>query len=41
MQLEDELDVKLFQRGAKFSLTEKGILLRRRAEEILDLSMKD
>ena len=40
MQLEDELGVTLFQRGGKFSLTEKGILLRRRAEEMLDLSLK-
>ena len=40
MQLEDELGEKLFLRGAKFSLTEKGILLRRRAEEILDLTLK-
>ena len=40
MQLEDELGVKLFQRGGKLALTEKGILLRRRAEEILDLSLK-
>ena len=40
MQLEDELGVKLFNRGSGFSLTDKGILLRRRAEEILDLAMK-
>ncbi|MDC7241032.1 MAG: LysR family transcriptional regulator [Spirochaetales bacterium] len=40
MQLEEELGVKLFNRGSRFSLTEKGILLRRRAEEILDLSSK-
>lgn len=40
MQLEDELDVKLFNRGAKFSLTEKGLLLRRRAEELLSLAQK-
>ncbi len=40
MQLEEELGVKLFHRGARFSLTEKGLLLRRRTEEILDLTMK-
>ena len=40
IQLEDELGVKLFHRGTKFSLTEKGLLLRRRAEEILDLAQK-
>ena len=40
MQLEDELSVKLFNRGSKFSLTEKGVLLRRRAEEILELALK-
>lgn len=37
-QLEEEIGVKLFQRGArKISLTNEGILLRRRAEEILSL----
>lgn len=37
-QLEEEVGVKLFHRGArKITLTEEGILLRRRAEEILSL----
>lgn len=37
-QLEEEIGVKLFERGArKISLTDEGILLRRRAEEILSL----
>lgn len=37
-QLEEEIGVKLFHRGArKISLTNEGILLRRRAEEILQL----
>lgn len=37
-QLEEEVGVKLFHRGArKITLTNEGILLRRRAEEILDL----
>lgn len=37
-QLEEEVGVKLFYRGArKISLTNEGILLRRRAEEILSL----
>lgn len=37
-QLEDEVGVKLFHRGArKITLTNEGILLRRRAEEILAL----
>lgn len=37
-QLEEEMGVKLFQRGARrITLTDEGILLRRRAEEILDL----
>lgn len=37
-QLEEEVGVLLFQRGAKkITLTNEGILLRRRAEEILEL----
>ena len=37
-QLEEEVGVRLFRRGGKgISLTEEGILLRRRAEEILSL----
>lgn len=37
-QLEEEVGVKLFSRGARrITLTNEGILLRRRAEEILDL----
>lgn len=38
-QLEEETGVKLFHRGArKITLTNEGILLRRRAEEILSLA---
>lgn len=41
MQLEDELDAQLFIRGKnKITLTDKGMLLRRRAEEIVDLADK-
>lgn len=37
-QMEEEIGVKLFRRGTrKISLTNEGILLRRRAEEILQL----
>ena len=37
-QLEDELGVRLFEhQGRKISLTSSGMLLRRRAEEILEL----
>ena len=37
-QMEEEIGVKLFDRGArKIKLTNEGILLRRRAEEILQL----
>ena len=41
MQLEDELGVKLFHRGGhSMLLTEDGMLLRRRAQEIVDLTKK-
>lgn len=41
MQLEDELKTQLFIRGkSKITLTEEGILLKRRAEEIVDLAHK-
>lgn len=37
-QMEEELGIKLFDRGSrKITLTNEGILLRRRAEEILQL----
>lgn len=37
-QMEDEIGVRLFDRGGrKISLTNEGLLLRRRAEEILQL----
>ena len=37
-QMEEEIGVKLFNRGSrKITLTDEGILLRRRAEEILSL----
>ena len=36
-QMENELGVKLFNHGRKLTLTEDGILLRRRAEQILAL----
>lgn len=42
MQLEDELGTALFIRGKrKVLLTETGMLLKRRAEEIIDLSKKN
>ena len=41
MQLEEELGVKLFHRGKhSISLTEDGMLLRRRAQELASLSEK-
>lgn len=40
-QLEDEIGVKLFSRGTrKITLTNEGLLLRRRAEEIIELMDK-
>lgn len=41
MQLEEELGTQLFRRGRhSTSLTEEGMLLRRRAQEIVDLTEK-
>lgn len=41
MQLEEELDVKLFHRGKyNIILTEEGMLLKRRAQELISLSDK-
>lgn len=41
MQLEEELGAKLFVRGQhSITLTEEGLLLRRRAQEIIDLAEK-
>ena len=41
MQLEEELGIKLFRRGRhNVLLTEEGMLLRRRAQEIVDLTEK-
>ena len=41
MQLEDELNTQLLIRGKnKITLTDAGMLLRRRAEEIIDLADK-
>ena len=41
MQLEEELGVRLFHRGKhNVSLTEDGMLLRRRAQELVALSEK-
>ncbi len=39
-QLEEELGVQLFSRGRHLVLTEAGIMLRRRAEEIVELMDK-
>lgn len=41
MQMEEELGVRLFHRGRhNILLTEEGLLLRRRAQEIVDLAVK-
>lgn len=41
MQLEEELGMKLFHRGRhNILLTEEGMLLRKRAQEIIDLTEK-
>ena len=41
-QLEEDVGVTLFSRGArKVTLTDEGMLLRRRAEEIVDLADKN
>ena len=41
MQMEEELGVKLFRRGKhSVLLTEEGMLFRRRAQEIVDLTEK-
>lgn len=41
MQLEEELEVKLFKRSNhKINLTKEGMLLKRRAEELVELSEK-
>jgi DNA-binding transcriptional LysR family regulator len=40
MDLEEELGAKLFVRGRKVTLTEKGALLRKRAQEIIELTNK-
>ena len=40
-QMEEELGVRLFERGKrKITLTAEGVLLRRRAKEILELASK-
>ena len=41
MQMEEELGIKLFRRSKhSIVLTEEGMLLRRRAQEIVDLAEK-
>lgn len=41
MQMEEELGIRLFERGRhSIHLTEDGMLLRRRAQEIIDLTEK-
>ena len=39
-QMEQELGTELFVRGRNFALTEAGMLLRRRAEEVVDMMYK-
>ena len=39
-QLETELGARLFVRGRGFELTDAGLMLRRRAEEVLELTAK-
>ena len=40
-QLEEELGVRLFERGARhITLTNEGVLLRRRAQELVSLADK-
>lgn len=39
-QLEQELGTELFVRGRNFALTEAGMLLRRHAEEVVDMMYK-
>lgn len=40
MQLEDELGAQLFIRGRHFALTDEGVMLRHRAEEVVALMEK-
>lgn len=39
-QLEQELGTELFVRGRNFTLTDSGVILRRRAEEVVDMMYK-